>query len=92
MPERLLEVSDLPPPEPLERALQAVDSLVPGEYLRMLHRREPRLLFPELQRRGCAWHMQAGRESAFEIYIWRREDRPACEEAAGAASARRARD
>ncbi|NIR31309.1 MAG: DUF2249 domain-containing protein [Gammaproteobacteria bacterium] len=72
--ERVLDVSELPPPEPLEQALSAVESLCPGEYLRMLHRREPWLLFPELDTRGFRYHMQPGTRSAFDIFIWRDGD------------------
>ncbi len=35
--EILLDVSDLEPPEPLTRALDTVEQLTAGQYLRMLH-------------------------------------------------------
>jgi len=72
--ERLLDVSELAPPEPLERALAAADGLGPGEYLRMRHRREPCLLFPELEARGFRYLVQPGTLTAYEIFIWRRDD------------------
>jgi hypothetical protein len=84
--ERVLDVSALPPPEPLERTLESVDTLQPGEYLRMRHRREPWLLFPELDTRGFRYHMQSGTETAFEVFIWREGDaeaEAAAERAAG---------
>ncbi|WP_172838775.1 DUF2249 domain-containing protein [Solemya velesiana gill symbiont] len=37
--ERLLDVSELEPCEPMEQTLQAVDTLEQGEYLRVIHRR-----------------------------------------------------
>lgn len=37
----------------------------------MLHRREPHLLFPELDARGFDYRMQSGAHTAFEILIWR---------------------
>ena len=47
-----LDVSELEPCEPLERTLAALAGLGSGDYLRVLHRREPRLLFPLLERQG----------------------------------------
>lgn len=70
--ERLLDVSDLEPCEPLERALEAVRSLQPGEYLRMFHRRDPTLLYPMLEKLGMAWYTR--RSSRIEVLIHRRDD------------------
>ena len=39
--ERVLDVSDLEPPEPLERILDALDQLGTGDWLHVRHRREP---------------------------------------------------
>ncbi|HJX11124.1 MAG TPA: DUF2249 domain-containing protein, partial [Candidatus Binatia bacterium] len=55
MPERVLDVSDLPPPEPLEQVTAALGNLAPGDYLRILHRREPLLLYPWLEEHGFVW-------------------------------------
>lgn len=88
---RILDVSQMEPPQPLQVALAALDTLAPGEYLCLLHRREPVLLYPLLEQRGYA-HITCGgsnaddRGIAFRIYIWRLND--ACAEAA----ARRAAD
>ncbi len=68
--ERLLDVSELEPCEPMERVLAAVRELVPGEYLRMLHRQEPRPLYPLLERLGMAWYGRAGERTAFELLIF----------------------
>jgi hypothetical protein len=73
-PERHLDVSELPPPEPLERALAAVQRLGLGEYLRMTHRREPCLLFPVLEQNGFAWRIRREGSGAYEIFIWRERD------------------
>lgn len=82
--EVLLDVSGLEPPEPLVLTLEAADGLRPGQYLRMLHRREPCLLFGNLEQRGFAHHLQPGRGAAYEVLIWRHDDERA------AAAARRA--
>lgn len=80
--ERILDVSDLEPCEPLERTLQAVGNLTEGDYLRVIHRREPNLLYPVLEKMGFAWRSRPGGASEFEIFIWKRTDR-----AAGSAAA-----
>ncbi len=72
--ERLVDVSELEPCEPLERALAAADSLRPGEYLRLLHRREPFPLYRILADRGFAHRTVPGDRTAFEVFIWRRTD------------------
>lgn len=72
--EVVLDVSSLEPPDPLVRALAAVETLQPGQYLRMLHRREPCLLFPHLDQQGFSYIMREGRTAACEVLIWRAED------------------
>jgi hypothetical protein len=72
--EHLLDVSDLPPPEPLEQCLAALEVLPPGVYLRVLHRREPYLLYPILDEGGFAYVTVTGERAPLEIFIWRRGD------------------
>lgn len=72
--ERLLDVSELEPCEPLERSLDAVDELGPGDHLRVLHRREPFPLYRILTERGFAHRTVPGERTAFEIFIWRAGD------------------
>jgi len=74
MRERILDVRTLEPPEPLEQALQAAAALQPGERLRMIHRREPCLLFPLLEQRGFAHRMEAVSDDHYEILIWRKDE------------------
>lgn len=75
--EVVLDVSDLEPPDPLVRTLAAVETLQPGQYLRMLHRREPCLLFPHLDQQGFSYIMREGRTAACEVLIWRAGDEQA---------------
>jgi uncharacterized protein (DUF2249 family) len=72
--EIILNVSDLEPPEPLERVLAAIETLVPGQYLRMLHNREPFPLYTILEDAGFKYAVREGQETMFEIFIWRRND------------------
>lgn len=84
MSERRLDVSTLEPCEPLERTLAAASELKPGEYLRVLHRREPLPLYPLLEQLGCAWRTRPGTATAFEVLIWRADDPAAAAAAADA--------
>ena len=73
MGERLLDVRELEPPEPLERVLELLDTLAAGDALRMLHGRQPNLLYPILEREGFAHHTTTTAEGDFEILIWRKQ-------------------
>jgi uncharacterized protein (DUF2249 family) len=72
--EHTLDVSMLEPCEPLERTLAAIQELEGGDYLRVIHRREPQLLYPLLEKSGYAWCIRPGGASRFEIFIWREND------------------
>jgi uncharacterized protein (DUF2249 family) len=63
-----LDVSDLPPPEPLERALDALAELPVGDRLLLLHRRQPFPLYDLLRRMGYRWEV-SGREGDWQILI-----------------------
>lgn len=70
-----LDVSDLPPPEPLERALDALRALGPGDRLLMQHRRQPYPLYDILRRMGYRWEV-TGRDGAWLITIEPDDGRP----------------
>lgn len=72
MRERLLDVRELEPPEPLELALAALDNLAGDECLYLLHRREPHLLYPILERNGFGHHTEMTPDYEFVIRIWRK--------------------
>ncbi len=69
-----LDVSDLPPPEPLERALDALSMLAPGDRLLLEHRRQPYPLYDILKRMGYRWQV-SGWDGAWTICIERLDDR-----------------
>lgn len=50
-----LDLTDLAPPEPMERILSRLESLKSGEVLFALLNREPLFLFSELKARGHEW-------------------------------------
>ncbi len=70
MRERLLDVRDLEPPEPLERVLAELDTLEPDECIRMLHRRDPHLLYPILEREHFAHETSVTDEGLIQVLIW----------------------
>ncbi len=72
--ERLLDVRDLAPPEPLERVLAMLPALGAEQYLRVLLHREPFPLYALLEQSGFAWRARAVHDMTFEIFIWRRTD------------------
>ena len=88
--ERILDVSDLEPCEPMERTLAAADDLGEGDYLHVIHRREPHLLYPVLEKKGFAWQCRPGGVSEVDIFIWKKTDRAAASAAGLHANAGRA--
>ena len=73
--ERDIDVSELEPPEPMERILDALADMSPGDWLKILHRREPFPLYNMLKSMGYCWSTLRGESHPFEIYIWP-EDQP----------------
>ena len=58
-----LDLRDLPPPEPLQRALEAAEALVPGTSVTVLTRFRPAFLLDELAARGLSsWCTSMGDE------------------------------
>ena len=72
--ELLLDVSDMDPPDPLVRTLEAAEQLKPGQYLRMLHRRDPCLLYGNLIDNAFKYFQRDGLTTAVEVFIWREND------------------
>ena len=75
--EHLLDALWLEPPEPLELTLEAIEKLPPGERLRLLIHREPRMLFPILQEWGFAYQKMDRGDGTYEILIWHKDASPA---------------
>ena len=51
----VLDLRDLPAPEPMEEVLLAVEKLAPGEHFFARLPRFPRMLVAALEGRGCTW-------------------------------------
>ena len=67
--EHRLDVRDLEPCEPLERTLEALQQLERGDQLTVLHRREPHLLYPLLEKAGFTWSTQTGTDTPFLVPV-----------------------
>ncbi len=67
----LLDVRGLEPPEPLERALEALDALQPAQRMHMKIHRTPHMLYPILEREGYAHETHCTAQGDIEVLIWR---------------------
>ncbi|RWM28580.1 DUF2249 domain-containing protein [Mesorhizobium sp.] len=68
-PDLELDSRDLEPPEPMVRALQAVETLAPGQTVAVLLPREPIFLFDELRARGHHWRGAFEPEGHYRVVI-----------------------
>lgn len=73
----VLDVRGLPAPEPLDRCLQALGDLLPGQRLQLLTDREPYPLYDILARMGLQHGCQA-EPPHYRVTIWHdaRADKP----------------
>lgn len=67
--EHLLDVSDLPPPEPLERVLDALADLPAGDRLVVRLPADPVLLYPMLHSMGMIWERHERDNATVELVI-----------------------
>ena len=67
--EILLELCGMVPPEPMERVLEALDLLQPGQRIRMVIDREPVPLYRILERNGYSYRTSARDDYTYEILI-----------------------
>jgi len=65
-----LDVRGLPPPELLERVVEAIERFAPGDTLRLLIDCIPHPLFRLLERNGYRHYEAQGTESLYDITIW----------------------
>lgn len=70
-----LDLRNLPPPEPMDRILDAVQSMRPGEHIEALTPFWPAPLLPILEQHGCAWRRESTPSDDYAcITIYLRED------------------
>lgn len=70
MHERIIDARWLAPPEPMELTLAALETLKPGEQIRLLIHREPSLLFQILNEWGYGFDACNSDDGGYEILIW----------------------
>lgn len=68
-----IDVSDLPAPEPMQRIFEALEDLTHDDYLIVIHRKYPRLLFEPLCEAGYQYRVQELEQGGVEITIWPKE-------------------
>jgi hypothetical protein len=61
-------------PEPLLRAVDELESLPRGDYLRLRHRMKPCHLYAVLEKNGLTWDTRRGEVVECELFIWRTGD------------------
>lgn len=67
---RTVDGRDLPAPEPLERALDALAGLRGDDRLRLLIQREPLPLYDLLRGGGFRWECSRLDDGSYEVLIW----------------------
>lgn len=67
--QRELDARGLEPPEPLQRTLEVLELLQPGERLRLLLHREPFPLYAILRERGYVHQATQLADDCYEILI-----------------------
>ena len=71
--EIIIDTTGLPPPEPLERVLEALDTLQVRQRLRMLVDREPRPLYSILDNNNFEHETSTTADYRYEVLIWHKD-------------------
>jgi len=66
-----IDVSDLAPPEPMEKIFFQLAKLKPKHYLKVLHHRLPYPLFKILAENNWQYYYQETNPEGYIIYIYR---------------------
>ena len=72
--ERVLDVRELEPPQPMVRVLAALRELPRGSWLLMKHRRVPVPLYPILDEQGFEHRTRPNDAGEVEVRIWHTDD------------------
>lgn len=67
--ERVVDARGMEPPEPMEKVMEALDELRPGESVRMLLHREPFPLYAILAERGYRHETRMEPDGSYVILI-----------------------
>lgn len=66
----IVDARGLMPPEPLERALEALNRLEPGQRLLLLLEQKPFPLYSILERNGYGHSTRVDEEGTFHVEVW----------------------
>ncbi len=66
---KVIDGRTMEPPEPLERTLEALDALAPGETVKLIVHHQPQPLYRILERNGYAWTEELFPDGHCEIVI-----------------------
>lgn len=69
IPEIYLDLRGMFPPEPMERVLDALTALAPGQQVRMLIDREPHPLYRILERNGYTFRCSQPEPGLYQVII-----------------------
>lgn len=67
----IIDCRELFPPEPMERVLEAVESLGDDNAILMVHRKEPIPLYPKLEERNCVHETKTTDDGTVHVLIWK---------------------
>lgn len=65
----IIDVRELEPPEPMQRTLEALSRLEPGQTLVQINARVPQFLLPKLEERGFSYEIREQTEELVRIFI-----------------------
>ena len=68
-PAVVVDARGMLPPEPLERTLEGLDALGPGDSLLLIIPRQPAPLFDMLDQNGYCYEVSTRADGAFDILI-----------------------
>ncbi|MBT0961256.1 DUF2249 domain-containing protein [Denitromonas iodatirespirans] len=69
MPPIVVDARLMMPPEPMERTLEALDALQPGQAVLLMIPRQPAPLFDMLRNNGYAYTVEPQPDGMFHIHI-----------------------
>lgn len=70
--EILIDGRNLEPPEPFVQTMEALDTLAPGQKLRLRLVREPFPLYRALELNGIEWQTERRSDGEFDVLMWHR--------------------
>lgn len=69
-----LDVSELAPPEPMTKILQAIAKLSPDQCLQVQHNRQPYPLYEKLVQAGWGYHCDQVSDNQVTLFIFKQEN------------------